>query len=1038
MSKLPHTLLHLNLNYASTSLISVGLGLALLGFNAKVVSANPLETADNPDADDIDSNLIDAALAKDGDIARGPAIPTLVELQQQESEAISPVLTVESSAPPTAPLRFRLPPESDSISEADEAALIAQMADPNSALSQLPASTAQAPFEASSAYQPPQPEPDAVSLADAAHLSSDDESEPQLTAVEALSSTQPLGELDAQSVQAEPDQAEIFQSTASLPLRSVAIDGVEDEVTELASPLMSPVEIVVEPFERIAPSNVLLANGLTPPFSLEQDIRAEGTELSNESDRSLVYAFSDKFLFQPPVVNPQLTEEAIAYRPDFVAPSLSVSTQSTVNNLAGRNSDSSSSRMQIPMATLHPALPMASLDMGVSQRLADAPTLVAVPANPPSGRSSSHTLPPPPSLPSIVAVDSSLDSQLIAGLSTESESNALVGLTPSPQAVMPIPATWTDSAPAPTPQTSVHVTAIPVPDSAPWNQPITSSWQPDGSSISPTWSSPELTALETAWQAVVQTATATSHFNSPDRVGSSAALTSSWMGSSQTSTLNSSPEMRSNAASFNPFAPFSPAVVLPRHSLAPDSSSTTRNGSAWGNSTSQTVAVPMPIAASQPWSQNSLNASASLIPGNSDPWASSQVVSTAAPTSVAAAPTAFNSDDPFEAPLQSVPDSWTTPMFVGQTLQGQPIIIPAEPIQGPVSQQQGQSPQPTFSPTPSSVNGFEATEIGRDPVTQPSLQFQGGFILVDDDASARARLTGIYPFTPQILVGGTIDLTEGQDFSDTDTEGLSINELYLAASLRDLPNLRFVIGQLDLTSYFDRNSFAKDSLTHFFNPVFQTNPALASSSIGSRLGALINFNPTDNFEIRAAAFSSDRAIGDFELDGFAGELGYRIGNLILRGTYVSARDGGTNDGPAEIFGFDRGDDVFGIEEGDREEAFGFNAEYFIPEVNLGLFARYGRYENLDADFVGDTFSAGLNVLDVFMPNDRIGLAYGRALSNDDFRQDLDNKTPDVLELFYDFPILDNFRLGFTLQQRDEFSETVAGFRIRTTFDIFPR
>jgi hypothetical protein len=332
------------------------------------------------------------------------------------------------------------------------------------------------------------------------------------------------------------------------------------------------------------------------------------------------------------------------------------------------------------------------------------------------------------------------------------------------------------------------------------------------------------------------------------------------------------------------------------------------------------------------------------------------------------------------------------------------------------------------------VTAQPTTLTGRSPITPSTLQLQGAAILLDDEFSARARLSGVHYLTPQVLIGTALDVTEGASFSDSETEGFNINELYLAAALRDLPNLRFVVGQIDLTSYFDRNSFAKDSLTHFFDSTFQTNPALAANAIGSRPGVLVNFSPTDTIDARVAAFSSDRSIGDFALDGFAGELGFQVGNLILRGTYVSARDGGSNDGPLEIFSFDRGDGEVGIQSDDREESFGFNAEYFVPEANIGFFGRYGRYENLDAGFSGETFSGGLNALDVFMPNDRLGLAYGRALSSDAERE---GDTPDVFELFYDIPISSNpnTRLGLTLQQRDEFSETVAGIRFRTNFDI---
>jgi len=70
-----------------------------------------------------------------------------------------------------------------------------------------------------------------------------------------------------------------------------------------------------------------------------------------------------------------------------------------------------------------------------------------------------------------------------------------------------------------------------------------------------------------------------------------------------------------------------------------------------------------------------------------------------------------------------------------------------------------------------------------------------------------------------------------------------------------------------------------------------------------------------------------------------------------------------------------------------------------------------------------------------MPDDRLGLGYGRQLSNSSLR---DDKNPDVIEIFYDVRVLPNLRVGVTFQALNEFSESVAGFRIRTDFDLIPR
>ncbi len=326
---------------------------------------------------------------------------------------------------------------------------------------------------------------------------------------------------------------------------------------------------------------------------------------------------------------------------------------------------------------------------------------------------------------------------------------------------------------------------------------------------------------------------------------------------------------------------------------------------------------------------------------------------------------------------------------------------------------------------------FRSTALG-----QPTSQLQAVFLSQGGDSAARARLSGTYPVSPNILFGASFDVASGEGFTDT-TNGFSVNEAFASTSLAQLPNLRITAGQMDLTSYFDRNSFAKDSATHFFNPVFQTNPALSAVGLGSRPGVLANWSATDNLDLKVAAYSSSAEIGEFALDGFAGEVGFRKGNAIVRATYASGRDDGSRDSFQEIFNIDRGNGRSGVQKGDREEAYGINGEVFLPNLNAGIFGRYGRYENRDLGESGDSYSLGLSFLDVFTDEDRLGLAFGRNISNDDLRRRFDEDTPNVLELFYDFRFLPNLRMGFTIQERDSFSELAAGFRLKAEFDTLP-
>lgn len=368
-------------------------------------------------------------------------------------------------------------------------------------------------------------------------------------------------------------------------------------------------------------------------------------------------------------------------------------------------------------------------------------------------------------------------------------------------------------------------------------------------------------------------------------------------------------------------------------------------------------------------------------------------------------------------------------------------------ISGSGNISQTTSPQSTdFLQFPSTVSFPEQRLAFETPVPQsrgnsglvdnpfvPDFNFQGTSIVGSEEFSGRARITATYPLSQNLLIGGSVEAVNGSAFVDSTDEGARLNELYLAASLPSSPNLRLIAGQLDFSSYFDRNSFSKDGATQFFNGAFQTSPAIVSSLGNSNLGALLNWSVSDNLELRAATFSSDPDLSDLNFDSYAGEVAYRSGNFIVRGTYVSGRDGGAGTGFQNSFLIDRGDGQTGILPGDREVSYGINGEVYFPEANLGLFGRYGIYENQTLDLSGDTFSIGVTLFDLFSDNDRLGLAYGQTVSNDSL-QDLEGATsPEVVEVFYDFEPVDNLRVGASLQQTNGFSDTVFQFRLGYDF-----
>jgi hypothetical protein len=354
-----------------------------------------------------------------------------------------------------------------------------------------------------------------------------------------------------------------------------------------------------------------------------------------------------------------------------------------------------------------------------------------------------------------------------------------------------------------------------------------------------------------------------------------------------------------------------------------------------------------------------------------------------------------------------------------------PLPPTATPVGQPAQPVQGNSNQPSLSkPIANSA-----------ALNEPYLRFQGVYIYEQSQSSSRARVYGVYPLSRFAIVGATVDWTTGNAFTDTPNQGINITELYAAASVPGVPNLRFVLGQLDLTSYFDRNSFAKDAASMFFNPVFQTNPALSAAGIGSRQAALVNWSITDNVEAKAAAFSSQKYLENFSVDGFAAELGVRYGQFILRGSFATNRDGQWNSTFNNAFQVNRGNGRFGVRPGDREYAFGLNAELYIPEIKMGIFGRYGYYYNQGMDRAADTFGVGATFYDLFFPKDRLGLAYGQQLSNASLRRQNGDPYPDVFEVYYDVAVLPNLYLGLSFQGLDGFRESYLGVRVRADLDM---
>ncbi|MEL6247588.1 MAG: hypothetical protein AAFY78_24270 [Cyanobacteria bacterium J06648_16] len=333
----------------------------------------------------------------------------------------------------------------------------------------------------------------------------------------------------------------------------------------------------------------------------------------------------------------------------------------------------------------------------------------------------------------------------------------------------------------------------------------------------------------------------------------------------------------------------------------------------------------------------------------------------------------------------------------------------------------GLSP-PSLASDPAAVTALSSEQPLR-------VELQGATLQNGADNTTSGRATVTYSFNEATFLGGTLEATRGTGLVNLDSD-LSLHELYLTRSLIPDSTLTLTAGQLDLTSYFDRNSFAKDGTVHFANPTFQTNPALAAAGLESEPALLASWRPTDHLLTKVAVFSSG-GVNNLSPDGVAAEVGWQSGTAIMRLTYVTGRDAGDNTSFEEAYGLARAGGA--LQSTDREHAVGLNAEWFMPESNVGLFARYGLYYHPALDRAAQTYSVGGSVGDVLVPGDRVGVAYGQALSNSRLR----DARSDVAELFYDRSIAPGLRVGASLQSTDGFSDTQLGLRVRTNTDLLP-
>ncbi|MEN9240421.1 MAG: hypothetical protein Q6J68_06645 [Thermostichales cyanobacterium SZTDM-1c_bins_54] len=414
-----------------------------------------------------------------------------------------------------------------------------------------------------------------------------------------------------------------------------------------------------------------------------------------------------------------------------------------------------------------------------------------------------------------------------------------------------------------------------------------------------------------------------------------------------------------------------------------------------------------------------------------------EVLAPVAPPALAAPPPPIPGFDLNTSQVQPLPGGAVPLNLQLPTPAATPLPSPPPPIPPPPIPSLEPAPPPLPILTPPAPD-LSISQSAQDlqvqapppPPPQLSLDAQVG-LKVTSDQGVAGRLGTVTRYTlgSNTILGLDVDIIGGSLFGPS---GIDVKQLFIAQSIPGLENLRFLAGKLDLTAAFDRNSFAKDNLTHFFNFNFGTNPALVAGGLGAKPAFLVDWLVTDDLAVKVAPFAS-QFVGDvFQFDSLAGEVAFRFQeNYVTRLTFVTGRDTGVST-------FRENDRLLRpVIPGDRVTAFGLNGEAFFPEIRLGAFFRYGYYRSEVTGVDADHFSLGVNLLDLFRPQDRLGIGYARALSNYNFLLP-GERTPDVLEVFYDLKVRDNIRVGFSAQAQDGFSRGVFGVRTKIDFPLLPR
>jgi high affinity Mn2+ porin len=241
---------------------------------------------------------------------------------------------------------------------------------------------------------------------------------------------------------------------------------------------------------------------------------------------------------------------------------------------------------------------------------------------------------------------------------------------------------------------------------------------------------------------------------------------------------------------------------------------------------------------------------------------------------------------------------------------------------------------------------------------------------------------------PDQALGTLSRLNNDADRLEGSERKLVVRELWLRLALLD-GQVRFSVGKLDVTHYFDRNFFAEDDATQFLDTAFVNNPMLKPPPNGP--GAALRVSVGD-WRYAFGVHAPDDVDGDLSgLPFVIGELGCR--NIFpLRGHYRWwARVGAVPE--------DRDRVTWGS---------GLSIDQLVTS-QIGLFLRAGLSRSQGEDFTAHAWSGGVQITPTWgdRPKDKFGAGYS-------FQREVPGRE-ELVEVYYTLGLADWLSLTANVQ-----------------------